>query len=88
MTEPQIEPGDHVFKPLHAENDRLRATLDGIAYANYREWEDGMNTADDFVRWAQSRARNALGDWPESPPHDAPCECMQAGPDYCPRHAA
>lgn len=66
--------------------ESMRATLHGIAYAKHGEWQDGMNTADDFVRWAQSRARNALGDWPEKPPRDVPCECASVGPDYCPRH--
>lgn len=42
-----------------------------------------------FAAWAQNRARHALDDaWPESPPHDAPCECAHVGPDYCPRHAS
>lgn len=66
----------------------MRATLRGIAEAKPSEWEGGLNRAIDFVRWAQSRARYALGDdWPEKPPHDAPCECASVGSDYCPRHA-
>lgn len=26
--------------------------------------------------------------WPEKPPDAAKCECMEVGPEYCPRHAA
>ncbi len=48
------------LQELRAENDKLRATLQGIAFASYRDWEPGMNTAEDFVRWAQSRAQHAL----------------------------
>ncbi len=38
----------------------LEATLKGIAEANFKEWDEGLNTAEEFVRWAKSRAAHAL----------------------------
>jgi uncharacterized protein YukE len=43
-----------------AQIERLTAELQGIASAKFREWDDGLNNAEDFVTWAQSRARRAL----------------------------
>ena len=42
------------------ERDRYRAELENIANADWRKWESGMNSAEEFVTWAQSRARHAL----------------------------
>ena len=39
---------------------RYRRELENIANANYRKWGEGMNTAEEFVLWAQNRARQAL----------------------------
>ena len=47
----------------------VRETLRGIAEANYREWDDGVNTPFAFVEWAKSRARNAL----------VPIDALEAG---------
>ena len=38
---------------------RLRETLQGIADADWRRWEE-LATTDEFVRWAKSRAAHAL----------------------------
>lgn len=38
----------------------LRATLQGIADADYQEWDDGLNTPFTFVTWAKSRAAHAI----------------------------
>ena len=40
----------------------LTATLRSIANANYREWEE-LATPGEFVKWAQSVARNAISTW-------------------------
>jgi hypothetical protein len=41
------------------EIERLRETLDGIANADWRTWEE-LASPDEFVRWAKSRAQHAL----------------------------
>jgi hypothetical protein len=38
----------------------LLQELRNIANADYRHWEDGHNTAEEFVLWAKSRARHAI----------------------------
>lgn len=38
----------------------LLQELQNIANADYRHWEDGHNTAEEFVLWAKSRARHAI----------------------------
>ena len=38
----------------------LRTTLQGIADADYREWDDGFNTPFAFIDWAKSRAACAI----------------------------
>lgn len=43
---------------LTAERDALRAELGNIVRANWRTWEDG--SPEEFVAWAQNRARAAL----------------------------
>lgn len=45
---------------LIASAPELYAELQNILNADYRHWDDGYNTAEEFVRWAKSRARNAL----------------------------
>ncbi len=35
----------------------LTETLNGIASADIRKWKQGYQTTDDFMTWAQSRAR-------------------------------
>ena len=42
-----------------AENLLLRATLRGIVEADWRKWEE-LAHAEEFVRWAKSRAAHAL----------------------------
>lgn len=42
-----------------AEVKRLRETLQGIADADWRRWEE-LASPDEFVRWAKSRAMHAL----------------------------
>jgi Rad3-related DNA helicase len=65
---------------------KARAEVRNIAEAK-RFDRERFDDDTSFADWAQSRARHALdGDWPEKPPHDAPCECASVGPDYCPRH--
>lgn len=39
--------------------ERVRNTLQGIVDADWRKWEE-LATADEFVRWAKSRAAHAL----------------------------
>lgn len=55
---------------LRAENERMRETLRGIRDANWREWDNA--SADEFVAWAQSRARHVLQDWPNASNQPAP----------------
>ena len=45
---------------LLADCEMMRATLNGIANANYRTWGNGTDTAYEFFLWAQSRARHAM----------------------------
>ena len=47
------------FPYTHEELARLRETLQGIADADWRRWEE-LATPDEFVRWAKSRAAHAL----------------------------
>lgn len=56
---PQAELMDEVFK-LRAQLAGVRETLEGIALADWRGWDDGLNTADSFVSWAKNRARHTL----------------------------
>ncbi len=44
------------------------ATLRAIAAANWRHWDDGMNTPENAIMWAQSIARHALSLLPVAPP--------------------
>lgn len=46
---------------------RLRETLHGIATTDFRAWWQELQTADDFVAWAKSRARHALTQPPKEP---------------------
>jgi hypothetical protein len=39
--------------------EMMEETLEGIAKANYREWDE-LAEPEEFVKWAQSRARNAI----------------------------
>lgn len=41
------------------EIERLRETLQGIADADWRKWEE-LADPNEFVRWAKSRANHAL----------------------------
>lgn len=50
---------DEWFPYTHEELARLRETLQGIADADWRRWEE-LATPDEFVRWAKSRAAHAL----------------------------
>ena len=45
---------------LIAAAPELYAELQNILNADYRHWDDGYNTAEDFVLWAKNRARHAL----------------------------
>lgn len=47
------------FPCTHEELARLRETLQGIAGADWREWEE-LATPYEFVRWAKARAAHAL----------------------------
>jgi hypothetical protein len=48
------------LKSLRADNDMLKETVLGIARANYRTWDDGMNSLQDFHNWVQSRCQWVL----------------------------
>ena len=48
-----------LLRELHAENEMMRETLQGIARADWRKWEE-LARPIEFVRWAQSRANHAL----------------------------
>jgi hypothetical protein len=49
-----------VWFPFSAEElERLRETLQGIADADWRNWKE-LADPNEFVRWAQARARHAL----------------------------
>ena len=41
-------------------NKELLDELENIVKANWRQWYDGLNTPEQFVLWAQSRARTAI----------------------------
>jgi hypothetical protein len=45
---------------LIAASPALLLELKNIANADLRKWDDGLNTPDEFVLWAQSRARAAI----------------------------
>ena len=47
------------FPYTHEELARMRETLQGIADADWRKWEE-LATPEEFVRWAKSRAMHAL----------------------------
>ena len=47
------------FPYTHEELARLRGTLQSIADADWRQWEE-LATPDEFVLWAKSRAAHAL----------------------------
>lgn len=38
----------------------MYAELQNIVNADYRHWEDGRNTAEEFVRWVKNRAQFIL----------------------------
>jgi len=42
------------------ERDQFRDVLAGIASANYREWDEGLNTLQSFHDWAVNVARHAI----------------------------
>lgn len=44
---------------MDAEICRMRETLEGIANADWRKWEE-LASPEEFVRWAKSRATHAL----------------------------
>lgn len=44
---------------LAVEVIRLHTELEHIANANYRKWDPEMRNPEEFVRWAQNRARAA-----------------------------
>lgn len=46
-------------RELEAQVTVLRETLQGIADADWRKWEE-LASPDEFVRWAKSRASHAL----------------------------
>ena len=48
-----------LLRDLHAENETMRETLQGIAQADWREWEE-LARPIEFVRWAQARANHVL----------------------------
>ena len=50
---------DLALMDFKKENARLRETLQGIANANWRKWDE-PTSAQEFVDWAQSRARHVL----------------------------
>lgn len=47
------------FPFSYQEINLLRETLEFIAGADYRKWEE-LSSPDEFVRWAKSRANHAL----------------------------
>ena len=49
---------EHGIEALE-ELKRLRETLQGIADADWRKWEE-LATPEEFVRWAKARAMHAL----------------------------
>jgi len=53
------------------ELQRLRETLQGIADADWRRWEE-LASPEEFVRWAKSRAAHALRPNPTPPLHQGP----------------
>lgn len=50
---------DEWFPYTHEELIRLRETLQGIADADWRRWEE-LAAPEEFVRWAKARAMHAL----------------------------
>ena len=50
---------DAWFPYTHEELVRLRETLQGIADADWRRWEE-LASPEEFVRWAKARATHAL----------------------------
>jgi hypothetical protein len=38
----------------------LRETLQGIANADWRKWDEEMRSPDEFAKWAKSRAQHTL----------------------------
>jgi hypothetical protein len=44
---------------LSRQHDRMRETLQGIADADWRKWED-LASPEEFVTWAKRRAIHAL----------------------------
>ena len=45
---------------LLEENKTLRETLQGIANADWRKWDEEMRSPGEFVKWAKSRAQHTL----------------------------
>lgn len=62
-----IEAAEFEIKRLQDSNEALRARLESlenelrnIINADYRSWESGLDTPEEFVRWAKSRCRHTL----------------------------
>jgi predicted transcriptional regulator len=69
MVQAQIRRLESHIAALRAENERLKKekrelveaikesikTCNGINTADYRTWEDGLNTKDEFIVWSKSR---------------------------------
>jgi hypothetical protein len=47
---------------LQAQRDLLFGVVKAIADAQWRKWEDGLNTPQDFIAWAKSIASAAVSD--------------------------
>jgi hypothetical protein len=45
---------------LRAKNEELLAELENIIRADYKTWGDGLDTPENFVLWAKSRATHAI----------------------------
>ena len=55
----KLKNGSDTAKWAAAEIEQLRETLEGILNADWRQWEE-LASPDEFVRWAKSRANQAL----------------------------
>ena len=42
------------------EIERLRRTLTGIRDSNWKTWDDGFNTIEEFERWVKVRCNHVL----------------------------
>lgn len=54
------------------ERAELIAELENIARADWRKWDEPLNTPEDFVAWAQSRASFLLSRLSERAAHETP----------------